>query len=798
MKKSQDQRISRRQFFQRGAAGAAAATAVGVAVGTSGQAQAMETELGNSSYNYIKRGKERKRVFSCSPMTPHDNPVEAWVEDDPLSPPNLLTGKPGPKVVEISGVTESVRSRGRISAAEAAAWLQVEDNDRLLKPLKRKGQRGAGEWEEISWQQALSEIASAIKASKPSETALMHGKDTSGGALDRFMHTLGSNTMVSLHGNINQRAAWLGTWGQAESIPDMAHSHYILNFGSNFLVTHPYFAAEAMDGRDLRRARIVTFDPRCSKTAGLSDEWVALRPGTDGMVALAMVRYLLKMNWADREAVSRYSNYSVAALEKAVDQYSLAKAAKVSGLSEKQIRRIAREFAESGRGCIFTGAGVSGHSNGFVTEQALMLLLLVTGNIEVQGGNCYPRSIELGPVAPEPPKVLTNPVQFPARFPLDAGKDYLISVLFAYNCNPAFDAPGSALWRKTLADKGKVGLLVAIGTFKNETAELADIVLPESHWLERNEPVQSQGSLLPWIGIRQQVVAAPGEAKELRQILLEIIQTVGNPEQTKYWQFADATDWLGQQLGGVPGLQKDGGWRLMAEHSGVWPVYGYLHPEKRRIVDEQGEEVFAQYGKPAHMEFTVFPDWEEAVDSQRKDNELTLLLHASDYSVDAASANNKVIMEMSLANHLYLNYETGKAKDLADGELVRVTSKIGYLVTKVLLTQTVRPDVVTMHRDGGHWSIGGIASGKAGPKQEQPMVSNDQDINHNLWWADLGVHPMDLIVPVFDSLGGGGALATAITVSKAQPRDQYGTVRVDGAKLQLLLDSQTAQAGGQS
>ncbi|HED13476.1 MAG TPA: hypothetical protein ENI62_07470 [Gammaproteobacteria bacterium] len=794
MKKTQENRISRRQFFKRSAAGAAAVTAVGAA----GQAQAMEVELGNHSYNYIKRGKERRRVFSCSPITPHDNPIEAWVEDDPLAPPNPLTHLPGPKIVEISGVTESVRSRGRISAAEASAWFQVEDNDRLLKPLKRKGKRGAGEWQEISWEQALSEIAVAVKASRPTANVLLRGKDTSGGALDRFMRTLGSNTVVSLEGNANQRAAWLGTWGSPESIPDLAHSHYILNFGSNFLVTQPDYAAEAMDGRIFRRARLVTFDPRCSKTAGLSDEWVPLRPGTDGIVALAMVRYLLKKNWADREAISKYSNYSVVALEKAVEQYTLEKAAQVSGLSQKRIRRVAREFSESGRGCILTGAGISGHSNGFVTEQALMLLLLVTGNIEVQGGNCYPRTIELGQIVPEPPEVLVNPVQFPARFPLDAGKAYPVSVVFAYNCNPVFDAPGSALWRQILADESRVGLLVAIATFKNETAELADLVLPEAHWLERNEPVQSMGSLLPWVGLRQQVITMPGEAKELRQILRDIIQAAGNPEQTKYWQFSDTRSWLGLQLGGIPGLQKDGGWELMAAHSGVWPVYGYLDPEKRRIVDEQGEEVFAEYGKPAHMEFSVFPDWQEAVDTKRKDKELTLLLHASDYIADTASANNKVLMETTLANHLHLNFETAKTLGFVDGDLVRMTSKVGYLVTKVLLTQTVRPDVVTMHREGGHWSVGGVASGKAGPKQKRPMVSNDQDINHNLWWTDIGVHPMDLIFPVFDSFGGGGALATAVTLERPQAGDHYGDVQVDEAKMLALLNSQAAQEGSQS
>ena len=96
----------------------------------------MEVALGDQSYNFIKR-QPRARVFSCSPLPMHDNPVEVWVEDDPTTV-NLLTGKPGRQVVEISGVTESNRSRGRVSAADSSSWLQLSDGDRLTQPLKRE------------------------------------------------------------------------------------------------------------------------------------------------------------------------------------------------------------------------------------------------------------------------------------------------------------------------------------------------------------------------------------------------------------------------------------------------------------------------------------------------------------------------------------------------------------------------------------------------------------------------------------------------------------------------------------
>ncbi|OIQ99070.1 acetylene hydratase [mine drainage metagenome] len=777
-------KINRRQFLK-GSAGSVAA------LGVMKQAGAMELALGNASYNYIKR-EPRERVFTCSPLHAHDNPVIAWVEQDPLQN-NLLTGKPGRLVVELSGVTESVRSRGRVSAAEAAAWLQLYDGDRLRKPLKRAGPRGSGKWQEISWQQAYQEIAQAIAKSKPEAIALLHGKDTSAGIWQRYLHTLGSNTFIPLSATANRQAAWRAAWGEPDTIPDLAHSHYILNFGTNFLVSQPDYAAEAMDGRLYRRAKIVTFDPRCSKTAGLSDEWLPLRPGTDGVVALAMANYLLQEGLANKAAIARSSNLTVDRLAKELKQYTLEQAAKLSGVEALSIRSVARQFAESERGCILTGAGTSGHTNGYDTERALMLLPLITGGFEVQGGNCLPRRIALGDLLPKPASPAgENPIKHPHRFPLEAGKQYPVDVLFGYNTNPAFDAPAAAAWRQTLADESRVKLFVAIDSFRNETWDLADLILPEAHWLERNEPVVGQGSLLPWIGLRQQVSKPIQDAKELREILRDIVRAGNDPEAGKYWQFADTHEWLAMQLGGVPGLNKDGGWELMAKHSGVWPIYGYLHPEIRRIVDEQGEEVLPHYGKPVKLDLDPFPHWQAAKDTSVASGELTLVVHASDYYAGDASANNKVVREATLANHLHINYATATAMAIEDGDLVRVSSQAGYLVTKAHLTQTIRPDVVAMHSASGHWRIGGVANGSAGPEREGSGSNPDEDINHNLWWADPGTRPMDLIPARFDEQGGGAAYATAVTVKKAASGDEYGKVSVNAAK--LLADGDTAKS----
>ena len=767
-------KINRRQFLK-GSAVAAASV-----IGTTTDASAMETKLGNASYNYIKRGEQRQRVFSCSPLHAHDNPVYAWVDDDPTIPNNPLTKQAGKQVVEISGVTESVRSRGRASAAEVTAWLQLYDGDRMLRPLKRVGPRGSGNWQKISWLSAYAEIAKAVKTSKAEEIALMHGKDTSAGMWERFMHTLGSNTLIDVDGSASQKEAWQQTWGASVSVPDLAHSHYILNFGTNFFVSQPDYAAEALDGMQMRRARIVTFDPRCSKTAGLCDEWVPIRPGTDAVVALAMTRYLLEMGWADKAAIEQYSNLTADILSKELEAYTLEYAAEISDVPADTIRRIAREFGESNGGCILTGAGTNGHSNGYNTERAIMLLPLVAGYIEKRGGNCLPRQYKLGEIKPAPAApAVANLVKHAALFPLELGDAYSVGLLFSYNANPAFEAPAAALWRQALVDEEKVKLHVAIGTFRNETSAMADLILPEAHWLERNEPVAGEGSLLPWVGLRQQVVKPPKLVKELREILRDIIDKTGNAEMKRYWQFDNTRQWMGEQLDGIEGLKKDGGWELMAKHSGVWPVYGYLHPEIRRIVDEHDEEVLPEYGLPAQMDLAAFPHWEKAVDLPKSRDDLTLIVHDSDYHAGDESANNKIIVEHSLANHLHINVKTANELDIRDGDLIRLITKTGYLVTYAHLTQTVRPEIVTMDRDGGHWAIGGIASGKAGPKHEAAASNIDADIAHNLWWTDAGVHPMDIIPPVFDEVSGSAAMATGARVSKARKGDVYGTVKLD-------------------
>ncbi len=183
--------------------------------------------------------------------------------------------------------------------------------------------------------------------------------------------------------------------GRKEGVPDVANSHYILNFGSNPYETHEYYAGfigRLMEGRFQKKAKLVTFDVRLSYTAGNSDEWFPISPGTDGMVALAMANVILKSNLHNKDFIERWTNIPTSALAQYLSQYPPEMAEKTSGVAASDIERIAKEFAMSMPAVAISGRGVSSHLNGVYNERCIFLLNTIVGSIDIPGGYCLPRT----------------------------------------------------------------------------------------------------------------------------------------------------------------------------------------------------------------------------------------------------------------------------------------------------------------------------------------------------------------------------------------------------------------------
>src|SRR3989304_6312201 len=239
------------------------------------------------------------------------------------------------------------------------------------------------------------------------------GRDRSGGATGRFMATLGTNTGVN-HTSICESSKKIGmqpTWGPDIETPDFSKTKFILNFGSNILEAayfmNPY-SQRVAEGLVDNGAKLVTFDVRLSNTAGRSDEWFPVNPGTDSIVALAMANVIMQEGLYDAEFISKWTNYSAAKLADHLKSYTPERAEELSGVKAEDIRRIAREFATRQPGTLISGAGVSSQVNGVDNVRCVHLLAAITGNIDNKGGNCLPRIMELPEPEPAPLMVAGN------------------------------------------------------------------------------------------------------------------------------------------------------------------------------------------------------------------------------------------------------------------------------------------------------------------------------------------------------------------------------------------------------
>jgi len=778
-------KLSRRQFLKAG--GVAAATLAG----SGSAAHAMELERGERDYNYARIAALREPAYTVSPYGKLKSPVEVFVEN-------------GEKVVGVSGHPVHIASRGRSKAIDLVSHEALTDPDRLIHPMKRVGSRGEGKWQKIGWEEAMAEIAkkidSALTSGRPDSVCAVIGEDSGGAGFARFMDTFGSSSLYKLSGDANKKMGQRLTWGEEIETPDFANSRYILNFGSNIFETFEPFAQTVVDGRVDNHAKLVTFDPRMSMTAGKSDEWVPIVPGTDGLVALAMANVIMEEGLADKTFINKWTNFSYDQLSAHLAQFTLEMAEEESGIEADRIRRIALEFAKAGPATVFSYRGASSHTNGVYTERAIMLLPIITGNVELKGGYCLPRKMGWNELKPVPPKAKGSSGGNGTDFLSELKSGALnAAVLFNYNTNPAYSAVGSAHWRELLKDEKLVPLSVSIGSFMSETASLSDIVLPEALFFERYEPVSSPSSLMPWVGARVPLSEAPEDVRELPVILKNIVDVV-DPDAEKgfarYWDFEDSESLMTSYFESVSAMEEDGGFSAMEDYS-LWPVYGSVDTASGRFVNDDGGPVEASYGlhkknngfNTASKKIEIYsdklkthgleplPTWMKPENLKTDEEEgLIFVTYKTAYQAGSATANNKYLAEKTHSNHCMINKETAHEKGMKDGALVRLTSPAGYLVTRIRATNAIRPGVVAMAASSGHWAFGSVAN--ADPDLKSPWTNGvDPDIHYNLWWRDKGVNPNDIFPVFIDPVGGGASTSFVVKVEPAKSGDRYGDIK---------------------
>ena len=474
-------------------------------------------------------------------------------------------------------------SRGRNCAKGPATHNQIYDPERILYPLKRVGKRGEGKWQRISWEQALEEIAEKMRESRlrRRDGIMYHvGRPGEDGYTNRAIQAWGVDGHNS-HTNICSSGARAGYffWGGFDRpSPDHANARTILLISSHLETGH-YFnphAQRIIEGK-MKGAKIITFDPRLSNTASMSDVWLPTWPGSETTVLLAIANHLIQNDLYDKNFVRRWVNWQEtlaaivdgrlaldneelkdriagreigpgtnaaqhfalfdAALKELYADFTFDRAAQESQVPLARIQEAAEYVAESG-GKLATHTWRSatiGNLGGWQVARALFFLNVLTGSVGTRGGtsaNSW-NKFKPDPFKSPPPHDAWNELHLPLEWPLaffemsfllphfleeERGE---IDVYFTRVYNPMWINPDGFMWLKALQDEEKMKCHVALTPTWNESAWFADYVLPMGHAGERHDLMSQETHAGQWLAFRQPV----------RRVALE---KLGRPVQFTY------------------------------------------------------------------------------------------------------------------------------------------------------------------------------------------------------------------------------------------------------------------------
>ncbi len=437
-------------------------------------------------------------------------------------------------------------SRGRNCAKGPATINQITDPDRILYPLKRKGERGSGEWERVSWDEVLDDISgrirSALKEGRNNEVAYHVGRPGHEGYTNRVLGAWGVDGHNS-HTNICSSGARFGynIWqGYDRPSPDHAHAKFILLISAHLESGH-YFnphAQRIMEGM-MKGAKLAVMDPRLSNTASMSNYWMPTYPGTEAAALLAMAKIILEeglfnrgyledwVNWQQYmeakhpEQPCTFDNF-IKAITEEYAEYTPEFAEKETGVKAETIVEVAREIGQAGSrfACHNWRSAGSGNLGGWAVARCLQFLSVLTGSVGTVGGTSPSAWNKFKPKFFDVPPAhkFWNELHYPQEYPLAfhelsqllphflKEKKGKLSVYFTRVFNPVWTYPDGFSWIEALSDPEMVGLHVAMTPTWNETAYFADYVLPMGHASERHDINSYETHSGMWIAFRQPVM----------------------------------------------------------------------------------------------------------------------------------------------------------------------------------------------------------------------------------------------------------------------------------------------------
>ncbi len=606
------------------------------------------------------------------------------------------------RAVKVQGDPDHPPTHGALCTKVSRYPERTYHPERVLRPLRRVGPKGSGRFEPVSWEAAIGEIATRLKAiaardpqaivpySYAGTMGLLQGESMAA----RFFHRLGASlldrTICASAGGEALAATYGGKVGM--HLAHYAKSKLILIWGSNSIASNLHFWTFAQQAkRD--GAKLICIDPRRTETADKCHQHIALLPGTDGALALGLMRELVVNDWLDHDYIARHTEGWPALRERAM-AWTPERTAEVCGITPDEVRQLARDYGTTRPAAIRLNYGMQRvHGGGNAVRLVAVLPCLVGAWRDPAGGMLLSASGWFKGFRDD--AALQRPDLLGTRRPRTInmstiGDDLLreaspgfgprIEALVVYNSNPVAVVPESPKVVKGFARDDL--FTVVLEHFMTDTADHADIVLPATTQLEHLDVHTSYGHT--YLLRNEPAIRPLGEAKPNTQVFRELAAAMGFDEPC----FRDDDETLAREALGAgvdaEALRRDG-WVKLPLPEAPFADGGFPTPSGRCLIDAPGLGV---------------PDFVPNHESARSTPEL-----ARRYPLAMISPPARNFLNSSFVNVASLRDIEGEPlveiheadavpRGIADGATVRVFNDRGSFLCKARLSTRARPGVV--------------------------------------------------------------------------------------------------------
>jgi anaerobic selenocysteine-containing dehydrogenase len=615
------------------------------------------------------------------------------------------------RITEVSGTAGHPFTQGVICGKVREYAERVHSPLRVGTPLRRTGPKGAGRFEPITWDDALDEITrrwSAIVSEHGGEAILPFSYAGSMGQVQFFaghplFHALGASRLDRSICVSTAYTGWRATVGQVtgNDSEQMVGADLVVLWGVNAAYSTINVMTLVKQARE-RGAHVVVIDPYRTPTAVQADEHLAVRPGTDGALALAMIHVLIGEGLVDRDYIER-ATLGFEALAEHVKVWPPERVGPIVGLPVERIVAFARRYGASPRAFIRIGIGLSRHDNGGMTCRTLACLPALTGAYAdphggalLSSGGAFTldmRPLERPDLMPRPAPRVINMIHL-GRVLTDAALSPPVKALYVYSSNPAAVCPNQTLVLRGLAREDL--FTVVHEQVLTDTTYYADLVLPATTSMEHADLYRSFGQL--YLQYAEPVIAPQGQARSNWDVFTALSRRLRRAEE----HYACGTDAvLGAALaGGGPAVSAVTLERLKREGSVRLALPRPYLPFANGAPTASGKVEFvsaslAAQGLPALPTWTPLAEGPARADLVAR-FPLQCIVPPNRFFLNSSFSQSEKLRRRQGTPTVMLSPDDAAARGIADGDAVRVESPRGASPFTARVTDATRPGVAVI------------------------------------------------------------------------------------------------------